>query len=147
MSLEIRRLQAEDIPHLLPMEQEAFSSPWSERNFKELLDKETYLYLVALSEGIPVGICGMIMVCGEGDIDKVLVDFGHRGQGIGKALLQELIRQGQRQGIADFTLEVRVSNTPAIRLYEQEGFVSEGIRPGFYDKPKEDAMIMWKRSG
>lgn len=146
MNLEIRRLQAEDIPFLLPMEQEAFSSPWSEGNFKALLDKETYFYLVALSEGIPVGICGMIMVCGEGDIDKVLVESGHRGQGIGKVLLQELLQQGQQQGITDFTLEVRVSNAPAIRLYEQVGFVSEGIRPGFYDKPKEDAMIMWKRS-
>lgn len=146
MNLEIRRLQAEDIPFLMPLEQEAFSMPWSERNFRALLDKKDYLYLVALENGIPVGICGMVMVCGEGDIDKVLVDSRRRGQGIGRALLQELLQQGQQQGIADFTLEVRVSNAPAIRLYEQAGFVSEGIRPGFYDRPKEDAMIMWKRS-
>ena len=48
-------------------------------------------------------------------------------------------------GIVNYTLEVRVSNAPAIRLYESLGFESAGIRPGFYDKPKEDAMIMWKR--
>ena len=48
-------------------------------------------------------------------------------------------------GITAYTLEVRVSNAPAIRLYEKFGFVSEGIRPGFYEKPTEDAMIMWRR--
>ena len=48
-------------------------------------------------------------------------------------------------GIENFTLEVRVSNASAIHVYEKLGFVSEGIRPRFYEKPVEDAMIMWKR--
>ena len=60
-------------------------------------------------------------------------------------MLLELIRQGEEMGIADFTLEVRKSNAAAIHLYEKAGFRSEGIRPGFYDKPKEDAVIMWRR--
>ena len=50
-----------------------------------------------------------------------------------------------RDGVKAFTLEVRVSNEAAIHMYEKVGFVSEGIRPGFYEKPAEDAMIMWKR--
>lgn len=145
MAVSIRRLQESDIPVLLEMEQEAFSVPWSERNFRALLDQPGYLYLVAETDDRVVGICGMMTLCGEGDIDKVLVDSHYRGQGIGKTLLRELLLQGQQQDIRDFTLEVRVSNLPAIELYRQAGFVSEGIRPGFYDKPKEDAMIMWKR--
>ena len=59
--------------------------------------------------------------------------------------MAELIAGGQKEGIEAFTLEVRVSNAPAIHLYKKFGFVSEGIRPGFYEKPAEDADIMWLR--
>ncbi|MDE7430041.1 MAG: GNAT family N-acetyltransferase, partial [Lachnospiraceae bacterium] len=52
---------------------------------------------------------------------------------------------GDREGLTAYTLEVRVSNQAAIGLYEKLGFASEGIRPNFYEKPTEDAMIMWKR--
>ena len=60
-------------------------------------------------------------------------------------MLEELLRLGNERGITAYTLEVRVSNAPAIHLYEKFGFVSEGIRPKFYEKPTEDAMIMWRR--
>jgi ribosomal-protein-alanine N-acetyltransferase len=56
-----------------------------------------------------------------------------------------MMKEGQKEGLTAYTLEVRVSNTQAIHVYEKLGFVSEGIRPGFYEKPAEDAMIMWKR--
>jgi len=60
--------------------------------------------------------------------------------------MTRLIEEGYAMGIAEFTLEVRVSNAPAISVYEKCGFVSEGVRPKFYEKPVEDALIMWKRS-
>ena len=60
-------------------------------------------------------------------------------------MLSELICRGEAFGITEFTLEVRVSNASAIHVYEKLGFRSEGIRPGFYEKPVEDAMIMWRR--
>ncbi len=56
-----------------------------------------------------------------------------------------LMEEGDREGVTAYTLEVRVSNEAAIQMYRKLGFVSEGIRPGFYEKPVEDAMIMWKR--
>jgi ribosomal protein S18 acetylase RimI-like enzyme len=59
--------------------------------------------------------------------------------------MKELIKVGKSRGIEAFTLEVRVSNAPAVHIYEKLGFVSEGIRPNFYEKPREDAYIMWKR--
>ena len=70
----------------------------------------------------------------------------YRNCGIGQALLRELIAAGEAAGLAAFTLEVRVSNEAAIHIYEKTGFHSEGIRPGFYEKPREDAMIMWRRN-
>lgn len=145
MDIHIRELQAEDIPQLLEYERAAFSSPWSEDSFKSLMNREHYTYLVALAEGRVAGICGMISVCGEGDIDKVLVGEEFRGRGIATRMLEELIALGEAGGIRDYTLEVRVSNASAIRVYEKLGFVSEGIRPRFYSKPTEDALIMWKR--
>ena len=59
-------------------------------------------------------------------------------------MLTELLEQGKKRGIAHFTLEVRISNTGAIHLYEGLGFASAGVRKNFYDRPKEDAMIMWR---
>ena len=68
-----------------------------------------------------------------------------RGRGIASRLLQELMVRGNAQGVEAYTLEVRVSNSIAIHVYEKLGFVSEGIRPDFYERPTEDAMIMWRR--
>lgn len=60
-------------------------------------------------------------------------------------MLTELLDRGGRMGIDAFTLEVRAGNGSAVHLYEKAGFVTEGVRKGFYDMPKEDALIMWKR--
>ncbi|MGN1170141.1 MAG: GNAT family N-acetyltransferase, partial [Lachnospiraceae bacterium] len=68
-----------------------------------------------------------------------------RNRGIAGVMLAELLHRGSLMGIEAFTLEVRAGNGSAIRLYEKAGFVTEGIRKGFYDEPKEDALIMWKR--
>ena len=87
----------------------------------------------------------MTLLGDEGDIDKVMVAEPFRGRGIGKALVEELLREGACRGAEAFTLEVRKSNLAAIRLYEQAGFVAEGVRPRFYEKPTEDALIMWRR--
>ena len=69
----------------------------------------------------------------------------YRNRGVAQAMLGELIARGESDQVEAFTLEVRVSNAPAIHIYEKLGFVCEGIRPGFYEKPREDAMIMWRR--
>ena len=82
---------------------------------------------------------------GEGEIDKVMVDPAFQRQGVADALMDALLRLGESIETSEFTLEVRVSNEPAIRLYEKHGFQSEGVRPRFYEKPVEDALIMWRR--
>lgn len=141
----IRPMKEEDVPKVSLLEEAAFSMPWSSDAFLDMVSREDSLYIVALMGGEPVGCCGVTNACGDGDINNVVVAEECRKAGIGKKMLSALMKWGEALGIVNYTLEVRVSNVAAIRLYESLGFVSEGIRPGFYDKPKEDAMIMWKR--
>lgn len=145
MQIVVRKLQEEDIQALVRIEAETFSMPWSENAFRELLSRPYCSYFVALADGQLVGGAGCTNLCGEVNIDNVVVAESYRNQGIGQILLQELIAAGESEGVQAFTLEVRVSNAAAIHLYEKNGFRSEGIRPRFYEKPVEDAMIMWRR--
>lgn len=145
MEIQIRRLCAGDLDAVSRIEAASFTMPWSREAFERLLTDPHSLYLVAEAEGQVVGCCGVTDILGEGDINNVAVDPVYRGRGIGRLMLTQLLLQGRELGIREFTLEVRVSNASAIHIYEELGFVSEGIRPGFYEKPREDAMIMWIR--
>ncbi len=142
----LRDMTQDDAPYLAQMEQDIFTDPWSESAYRELFQYSYYIKVVAETNDRIAGCACMTMLGGEGDIDRVMVDAGLRGQGIGSALVQRLLQSGRERGAEEFTLEVRKSNQAAIRLYEKNGFVSEGVRPGFYGKPKEDALIMWIRN-
>ena len=144
--ITIRPIAEKDIKRLAEIEADSFNTPWSEQSFRDLLSIDYARYLVAEIDGDVVGSAGMRVVCGEGDIDNVVVEKSHRGQGIAQKLIEELIGLGEKEGVREFTLEVRVSNAPAIHVYEKAGFNSEGVRPGFYEKPVEDALIMWRRN-
>ena len=141
----MRELQEGDIEELARIESESFSMPWSAEAFRDLLSHSYCTYLVALADGRIAGCCGYTAICGEANIDNVVVDPTLRCLGIAQAMLEKLISGGRSSGIAAFTLEVRVSNRTAIHIYEKFGFKSEGIRPNFYEKPMEDANIMWLR--
>lgn len=143
--LRIRRMERGDVERISQLEEETFSMPWSRDAFLEMIEKEDARYYVAEADGEVVGGCGVLMIAGEGDITNVVIDKNYRNQGIGTKMLQYLIEDGYQNGLTAFTLEVRVSNESAIHVYEKLGFFSEGIRPNFYEKPTEDAMIMWKR--
>lgn len=146
MNIEIRELQDSDIEALSAIEQASFSMPWSPEHFRELLNRDYCFYLVALVDGEIAGCAGLTNICNEGNIDNVVVAEAFRGKGVATRLLEELISGGEARGIEAFTLEVRVSNSVAIHVYEKLGFVSEGIRPNFYEKPVENAYIMWRRN-
>ena len=141
----VREMKASDVEAVSEIEREAFSMPWSAEDFLEMVEADYAHYYVAESNGRIVGCCGVRNLMGEGEITNVVVAASYRRQGIGRQMLEYLLREVKTLGIGDCTLEVRVSNTPAIRLYESLGFQGEGIRPNFYEKPVEDALIMWKR--
>ncbi len=140
-----RKMTAEDVPFISRLEEETFSMPWSADSFLEMIGKEDARYYVAEEDGRLLGGCGVLMIAGEGNITNVAIAPEARNRGIGTALLRHLMAEGEREGLTAYTLEVRVSNAAAIHVYEKLGFVSAGVRPGFYEKPVEDALIFWKR--
>ncbi len=140
-----RRMTPEDVPFISRLEEETFSMPWSPEAFLQMITKEDTRYYVAEEGGHLLGGCGLWMIAGEGNITNVAVAKDDRRRGVGTGLLTYLMQEGNREGVSAYTLEVRISNEAAIHMYEKLGFVSEGIRPNFYEKPTEDAMIMWKR--
>ena len=143
--LVIRQMEAADVEAAAIIEREAFSMPWSAKDFLEMVEADYAYYYVAELNGEIAGCCGIRDITGEGEITNVVVAANHRKKGIGRKMMEYMLERAKANGIGDCTLEVRVSNQPAIRLYESRGFKGEGVRPDFYDKPREDALIMWKR--
>lgn len=143
--LRIREMNASDVEEVSRLESEVFSMPWSARDFLEMVEADYAHYYVAKWENGIVGCCGIRNIAGEGEITNVVVAAPYRRRGIGRRLMEHMLKMAAGEGITATTLEVRVSNLPAIGLYESLGFKGEGVRPGFYEKPPEDALIMWKR--
>lgn len=151
--IQFRLMEEEDVEAVSKIEEETFSMPWRPEDFLDMIRKDNSYYVVAeevkqtdseVQKKI-IASGGVMNILGEGDITNIAVKASERGKGIGTALLTFLMEEGKKFGITAYTLEVRVSNQTAIHVYEKLGFVSEGIRRGFYDCPKEDAVIMWKR--
>ena len=141
MNHQVVSMEQSHIPQLAQIERACFHAPWSEAALREELGKG--IFLVALdAEGVPVGYVGCQTVLDEGYITNVAVSPDHRRRGIASLLLQALAHRAVAQGLAFVTLEVRVSNIPAIALYEKAGYVSVGQRKNFYRAPSEDALLM-----
>lgn len=141
----IREMKADDVEIVSKIESEVFSMPWSAKDFLEMVEADYAYYYVAELDGEIAGCCGIRNIAGDGEITNVVVAPSYRRRGIALKMMEYMLEEAVKAGIGDCTLEVRVSNQPAIRLYERLGFKGEGIRPHFYDKPDEDALIMWKR--
>lgn len=144
-AVTIRRMREEDLEQVSRLEEETFSMPWSISAFREMVNHPDAYYFVALDRERICGTCGIRNVAGEGELTNVVIREEYRGSGLGQRLIAEALNKAKEAGMQAFTLEVRKSNAAAIHVYEKLGFVSEGIRPGFYEKPAEDAVIMWKR--
>ena len=133
----------EMIPQIAAIETETFSDPWSEHSLSTCLPDDQHDFFVAMDEDRQVlGYISFMSVLDEGYINNVAVREDVRHVGIGSALVNESIRRGREKKLSFLTLEVRASNDPAIALYEKHGFVEAGRRRGYYEKPKEDAILM-----
>lgn len=138
----IRLMESRDIPAVAELEQQTFSMPWSEKALEESLAQEYYTFLVAEVLGEVAGYMGLYRVLDEGDVTNIAVAQQYRRQGIGQALLTEMLRLVQEKGTVLVNLEVRAGNEGAIALYEKMGFQTIGRRKNFYEKPVEDAVLM-----
>ena len=130
------------LPGVLELEQVCFSLPWSRAAFLSELEEPSCFWRAALLDGKLAGYAGMRTVLDEGYISNVAVAPECRRQGIGEALVRALIQEGEERKLSFLTLEVRVGNAPARRLYARLGFREVGLRPGYYEKPREDALLM-----
>lgn len=139
--ITVEEMQERDVPKIAEIEAEVFSVPWSEQGFRDALKQDAIFVTARCKEQI-VGYCGMYCSFEEGEITNVAVSPEAQNRGIGKALISGLLRLAKEKGISRIVLEVRVSNIPAIRLYEGFGFQKVGVRKGFYAKPVEDGAIM-----
>lgn len=142
MYYQIVPMDRSHIPQIAQLEQICFSVPWTENMLTDALFDPQACFLVAEDdEGNVVGYAGLHVVLDEGYIDNVAVEPDARRHGVASALLEVLCRFGAAK-LAFLTLEVRSSNAAAIGLYEKHGFRRAGLRPNYYQKPKEDAVIM-----
>ena len=142
--MEIVLMDQSHVDQIAQLEKECFSDPWSVQSITYELTNPLSLWLVAVSDGVVVGYIGSQSVLGEADMMNLAVSNTARRQGLGDRLVNELILRLRQQGIYKLTLEVRVSNEPAISLYQKLGFQMLGRRPRYYHHPQEDAFIMGK---
>lgn len=130
------------IKEIAQIERACFSDPWSEASLEEELYNPLASFIVAQRpDGAVLGYAGLHAVMDEGYIDNIAVREDYRGNGIADELLGVFLRFGQEH-LSFLTLEVRPSNEPAIQLYYKHGFAQVGRRKDYYEKPKEDAIIM-----
>jgi [ribosomal protein S18]-alanine N-acetyltransferase len=142
--VEIRVLQLEDLDAIERIEQRAYPTPWSRSMFASELAKPTSICLGAFEGNRLVGYMINARYVDAWHVMNVAVDPRHRQRGIATALIERLFEitgEDERRG---FTLEVRVSNADAIRLYRKLGFEARGVRRGYYTDNREDALIMWR---
>ncbi len=147
VAIEIRILGLIDIDAIEEIEQQAYPTPWSRSMFASELAKPTSICLGAFEGPDIVGYVINSRYVDAWHVMNVAVHPDHQRRGIATALFErlfELTRGDERRG---YTLEVRVSNEDAIRLYEKLGFESRGIRRGYYTDNREDALIMWRDAG
>ncbi|KQY91693.1 ribosomal-protein-alanine acetyltransferase [Paenibacillus sp. Root52] len=143
-ALQFKLMTLSDIPDVMVIEHEAFTLPWTEEAFRnELMNNHFAKYMVMEIDGTAIGYAGMWTIMDEAHITNIAVRQAYRGRKLGERLLDELMRTAAYLGMERMTLEVRVSNLVAQRLYEKKGFESAGIRKGYYSDNMEDAMIMW----
>ncbi|MGN0507585.1 MAG: ribosomal protein S18-alanine N-acetyltransferase [Lachnospiraceae bacterium] len=138
-------MEEKDLDAVAGIEAESFSMPWSRGAFEDTLAMEHYRYFVAEENEKILGYCGFLFAADEGEIPNVCVAATARRRGIGKMLMDVLCEEARECGITSLFLEVRQSNTAARGLYRLSGFEEIGIRKGFYELPKEDAVLMMRR--
>ena len=146
MTIELRRLEMRDLDRIEEIERESYPTPWSRSMFAGELAKPSSICLGAFDteSGVLVGYLIISRYVDAWHVMNVAVEPSERRRGIAQALLERLFELTASDSRRGYTLEVRVSNANAIRLYERLGFQARGLRRGYYTDNREDALIMWK---
>ena len=143
VAVTVEAMTVDDIPAVHRIERASFAVPWPDDAYRnELLTNRLASYLVARAGGEIVGFAGLWVMVDEAHITTFAVDPAWRRRGVGQRLLLRLLELSNDRRAREATLEVRLSNLPARKLYEKYGFRPVGIRPRYYSDNGEDALIM-----
>jgi ribosomal-protein-alanine N-acetyltransferase len=142
--IEIHPLSLGDLPAIERIERRSYPTPWSRTMFAGELSKPSSLCFGAYEDDLLRAYLIVARYVDAWHVMNVAVDPAARRQGVAQALLEHLFAETADDLTRGYTLEVRVSNAEAIRVYERLGFVSTGIRRGYYTDNREDALIMWR---
>lgn len=144
-TIKIKPMTQMDLDNVIAIEAASYGEHhWSKESFFNELSNELAHYYCAFDvEDNLMGYAGTWQILEEAHITNIAVSPDYRRKKVGEALLTTIINDCKNNGIKYITLEVRVSNTPAINLYEKYGFKSLGTRKGYYQNNNEDALIMW----
>lgn len=141
--LVIRGAELSDLEKIHECEAASFTEPWSYAMlYDDIIENSNTVYMVVVRNGEIIGYGGMWVVLDEAHITNVCIKPEYRKMGYAKVLMKELIKVSKQHGTTSMTLEVRVSNKPALRLYKQFGFTIQGLRKRYY-RNNEDAYVMW----
>ena len=147
VTVELQPMRLADLDDVLSIEHRSFSMPWSLALFRSELKHEGSHLFVARPSDAPQSVAGYVgyrVVVDEMHIVIVAVEPARRRQRIATQMIAQVMAHAREQGCARATLEVRTSNIEAQKLYFRHGFAPVGTRPGYYMRPKEDALILWR---
>jgi ribosomal-protein-alanine N-acetyltransferase len=132
----------ENLPQILEIGKESISADWTLGFLLADIDKEDTYFIAAMHGEGTLGFAVFREVGDDGELLQIATRKDARCSGVGSALLENVLEYAQSKSLHKVFLEVRKSNTPAIRLYEKFGFVELRTRRGYYDNPTEDALVM-----
>jgi [ribosomal protein S18]-alanine N-acetyltransferase len=143
-AVELRPLHTTDLDAIEEIERASYPTPWSRSMFAGELSKPSGICLGAFQGEDMLGYLIVARYVDAWHVMNVAVDPNSRSRGVARALLERLFVLTDDDSERGYTLEVRVSNSVAIHLYESLGFVATGVRRGYYTDNREDALIMWR---
>jgi len=137
-----------ELDAIVALESESFTNPWSRETLEwELRNSDvTHIYVLRLDDGTIVAFCVCWIIFNELHINTVAVAPAARRRGLATVLLKHVMAEAADRAVTRATLEVRASNTAALKLYEALGFRVTATRSGYYSQPEEDALILWRDS-
>jgi ribosomal-protein-alanine N-acetyltransferase len=141
---EIRPLTTAELGPIERIERRSYPTPWSRSMFASEIAKPSSICLGAFENGDLLGYLIISRYVDAWHVMNIAVDPDYRGRGVARALFDRLFELTAGDDTRGYTLEVRVSNQEAIRLYDRLGFRSKGVRRGYYTDNREDALIMWR---
>lgn len=138
----VREMREQDLDRIMEIEHGCFAIPWTRQDLVGELANTAARYYVVLEDDVVAAYAGTWLIIDEGHITNIAVHPGMQGKGYGTLALKHMMQQAIDVGVIYMTLEVRVSNQPALALYKKLGFKKAGVRKKYYEDNGEDAHIM-----